>query len=55
MNGETVLLRVVQGSQEGWKCMALDEFLKRIDLEAWDIKDELVGIVLPKPSPARVD
>lgn len=47
MNSETVLLRVVQGSQEGWRCMAMDEFLKRIDLAAWDVNDELVGTVLP--------
>jgi hypothetical protein len=55
MNEETVLLRVVQGSREGWKCMARDEFLKRIDLEAWDIKDELIGIVLPKSSRTPVN
>jgi hypothetical protein len=27
--------------------MSMDEFLKRIDLNAWDIRDELVGVVLP--------
>jgi hypothetical protein len=47
MYGQTVLLRAVQGLREGWKCMSMDEFLKRIDLNAWDIRDELVGIVLP--------
>ena len=50
MNGETVLLRVVDGAWEGWKWMALDEFLQRISMDTWDSRQALVGMVLP---PAR--
>ncbi|MDB6009347.1 MAG: hypothetical protein JWL65_1597 [Gammaproteobacteria bacterium] len=50
MNGETVLLRVVDGAWEGWKWMALDEFLQRISMDSWDARQALVGMVLP---PAR--
>jgi hypothetical protein len=55
MNGQTVLLRAVQGSWEGWKCMTLDEFLDRIDLKAWDANDELVAMVLPRSVRARLN
>jgi hypothetical protein len=50
MNGETVLLKVVDGTQEGWKWMAFDEFLQQISIEAWNAQQALVGMVLP---PAR--
>jgi len=47
MNGETVLLRVVDGPWEGWKLMALDEFLERVSIESWNQQQALVGMVLP--------
>ncbi len=47
MNGETVLLRVVDGPWEGWKLMALDEFLQRVSIESWNAQLALVGMVLP--------
>lgn len=50
MSGDLVLLRVVDDTQTGWKCMPLAEFLQRIDLAAWQDGQELVGMVLP---PAR--
>lgn len=50
MNGETVLLRVVDGAWEGWKWMAWDEFLQLISIDSWDARQALVGMVLP---PAR--
>lgn len=50
MNGETVLLKVVDGTWEGWKWMALDEFLQRISIDSWNARQALVGMVLP---PAR--
>jgi len=50
MNGQTVLLRVVDGPREGWQWMALDEFLRLISLDEWNDEQLLVGMVLP---PAR--
>ena len=50
MNGKTVLLRVVDGAQEGWKLMAFDEFLRQISIKSWSSHQALVGMVLP---PAR--
>jgi len=50
MNEPMVLLRAVHGTWEGWRCMALDEFLHRVDLRAWKAGQLLVGMVLP---PAR--
>jgi hypothetical protein len=50
MNAQMVLLRAVHGSWEGWRCMALDEFLQRLDLKALKAGQLLVGMVLP---PAR--
>jgi hypothetical protein len=47
MNGEMVLLRVVDGVWEGWKWMARDEFLQRISLDSWNARQLLVGMVLP--------
>jgi hypothetical protein len=50
MNEQMVLLRAVQGTWEGWRCMALEEFLQRVDLRALKAGQLLVGMVLP---PAR--
>ena len=48
MVGQTVLLKVVQGLQEGWQFMPMNEFLDLLDLKAWHVEDELLGIVLPQ-------
>ena len=50
MNEQMVLLRAVDGTREGWRCMALTEFLQRVDLQALKAGQLLVGMVLP---PAR--
>ena len=50
MNERMVLLRAVDGSWEGWRCMALDEFLERVDLSALKAGQLLIAMVLP---PAR--
>jgi hypothetical protein len=50
MNEQMVLLRAVDGECEGWRCMALDQFLQWVDLDAWKAEQQLVGVVLP---PAR--
>jgi hypothetical protein len=50
MKEQMVLLRAAHGTWEGWRCMALDEFLHRVDLRAWKAGQLLVGMVLP---PAR--
>jgi hypothetical protein len=50
MNEQMVLLRAADGSWEGWRCMALDEFLRRVDLSRLKAGQVLVGMVLP---PAR--
>jgi hypothetical protein len=42
-----VLLRAVDGAWEGWRCMAMEEFLQRVDLDAWKAGQVLVGMVLP--------
>lgn len=47
MGGETVLLRVVADTREGWNWMPLEEFLERINLASWKDGQELVGMVLP--------
>ncbi len=47
MNGETVLLRVVDGPWEGWRVMAFDEFLQRVSIDSWNASQALVGMVLP--------
>jgi hypothetical protein len=48
MDGEMVLLRVVDDTWEGWKWMPLEEFLERINLASWKDSQELVGMVLPQ-------
>jgi hypothetical protein len=50
MNEQMVLLRAVDGSWEGWRCMALEEFLRRVDLQSLKAGQLLVAMVLP---PAR--
>jgi hypothetical protein len=50
MKEQMVLLRAAHRTWEGWRCMALDEFLHRVDLRAWKVGQLLVGMVLP---PAR--
>ena len=50
MNEQRVLLRAVHGTWEGWRCMALDEFLRHFDLGTLKAAELLVGMVLP---PAR--
>jgi hypothetical protein len=47
MNGETVLLRVVDGPWEGWRVMAFDEFLQSVSIDSWNASQALVGMVLP--------
>lgn len=47
---QRVLLRAVHGTWEGWRCMELNEFLRRVDLRALQAGQVLVGVVLP---PAR--
>ena len=47
MNEQKVLLRAADGRWEGWRCMALDEFLQRLDLKALKAGQVLVGMVLP--------
>lgn len=48
MSGEVVLLRVVEDTREGWKCMPLEEFLERINLASWNDGQELIGMILPQ-------
>ncbi|HEX5460522.1 MAG TPA: hypothetical protein VFX20_11180 [Steroidobacteraceae bacterium] len=48
MGGDMVLLRVVDDTLEGWKCMPFEEFLERINLASWKDSQELVGMVLPQ-------
>ena len=47
MNGPTILLRAINAGREGWQWMSLDEFLRRISLDDWNVKQLLVGMVLP--------
>lgn len=43
-----ILVRVEEGAWEGWRCEALDEFLERIRLDAWNVEQVLVGPILPR-------
>jgi hypothetical protein len=43
MNAQMVLPRAVHGSWEGWRCMALDEFVQQLDLKALKAGQLLVG------------
>jgi hypothetical protein len=47
MNEQMVLLRAVDGTWEGWRYMALEEFLQRVDLSALKAGQLLVAVVLP--------
>jgi len=47
MNEPMVLLRAVDGTWEGWRYMALEEFLQRVDLSALKTGQLLVAMVLP--------
>jgi len=55
MNEQMVLLRAVDGTWEGWRCMALEEFLQRVDLRALKAGQLLVGMVLPPARPRMPD
>ena len=46
MNERMILLRAVDGKWEGWRCMALEEFLQWMDLRVWRSEQLLVGMVL---------
>ena len=49
MNRQMILLRVEQGIWEGWQWMALDDFLQRVRLDAWNAGEEsMVGMILPE-------
>jgi hypothetical protein len=50
MEERMILLWAVDGSWEGWRCMALKEFVQWMDLRAWRSEQLLVGMVL---EPAR--
>ena len=47
MSDQTILLKITDGSREGWRVMALDEFLQRIHLDEWNATRRLVGMILP--------
>ena len=46
-----VLLRAVDGNREGWCLMTWEDFLKRMDLNAWHAGQLLTGMVLPPRTP----
>jgi len=52
---EMVLLRVVDGTWEAWRCMALEELLQRLDLEAWRDGQLLIGTLLPRRRASQSD
>lgn len=43
-----VLLKVMVGGREGWSVMALDDFIRKLDLKAWRSDERLVGTILPR-------
>lgn len=47
MDGEMILLRVIDEAREGWNCMPFEEFLERINLGSWKDGQKLVGVILP--------
>jgi hypothetical protein len=47
MNVQTVLLKVRDGSREGWQLMDLETFLLLVELGDWSDKELVVGTVLP--------
>jgi hypothetical protein len=48
MQGDMVLLKVMVGAREGWSVMALDEFIRKLDLKVWRTDERLVGTILPR-------
>jgi hypothetical protein len=52
MRSEMILLRIVNATREGWKCMPLRELLRRINLASWD-GQELVGWFCRKSAAMR--
>ena len=55
MNERMILLKAVDGRWEGWRCMAFEEFLQRIDLRAWRSGQFLVGMVLAAARSQRLN
>jgi hypothetical protein len=55
MTEEMVLLRAVYGTWESWRCMALEEFLQRLDLDAWRDGQLLIGTLLPRRRVSQAD
>jgi hypothetical protein len=54
MNRQMILLRVEQGVWEGWQWMELDDFLRRVRLDAWKQGEEsMVGMILPPGRPGQ--
>jgi hypothetical protein len=54
---EMDLLRAVAGTREGWRCRALEEFLRRLDplIDAWKEGQLLIGTVLPRLRESQPD
>jgi hypothetical protein len=55
MTQEMVLVRAVDGTWEGWRCMAVEEFLQRLDLDAWRDGQLLTGMRLPRRRVSQSD
>ena len=55
MTQEMILLRAVDGTWEGWRCMALEEFLQRLDLAVWRDGQLLIGTLLPRRRVSQSD
>jgi hypothetical protein len=55
MTQEMLLRRAVDGTWEGWRCMALEEFLQRLDLDAWRDGQLLIGTLLPRRPVSQSD
>jgi hypothetical protein len=51
MSSPMVLLRAVDGNREGWCLMTWEDFLTRMDLNAWHAGQQLTGMVLPPRTP----
>jgi hypothetical protein len=51
--GDMVLLKVAVGDREGWGLMTLEEFLQKLNLEAWRSGETLVGTILPRTPRSR--
>lgn len=54
MDGDMILLRVIDEAREGWNWMRLSEFLERIDLTSLKNGQKLVGVVLPPSRPKQL-